>query len=637
MCGICGKVTFGEAREDTYDLIREMTSALDHRGPDDSGHFEFISKTFSLFFGHTRLSVIDLSQSGHQPMQTLDGRYTLIYNGELYNYHELKTELKREGVEFTGTSDSEVLLHLFAREKLAALPKLNGMFSFALYDSEEKSVYIARDRFGIKPLYYYKDVGKFVFASELGSLLKDKSIKRELDYEALYHYLSFNFIPAPNTIFQNIKKLEPGHYLKLTGNRLEVERWYDVRETKMLGEMLSLDDAKKDLRAIMEDSVKKRLIADVPVGAFLSGGIDSSIVVALAAKHATKPLETFSIGYKDEGMYDETAYAKKVAQLYDTEHNEIKLGHADILDALPGVLDAFDEPFADSSAIVQNMVCKAAGRRLTVALSGDGADEVFAGYRKYLGEYYQRFYLMFPGVVRKLLIEPLMKAMPDSKDSAFLEQMRRAKKFVSKVNASPSKRHFGWMEIFSRDQLEKLMTHFNERLSSHPLRMVSELYDGKLDDRINAMLYVDQNIVLPYDMLTKVDMMSMKNSLEVRVPFLDHRLVELSYFMRGTLKLNRNKRKFVLIEAFKDLLPESVLKRGKQGFEVPIGKWFKKELKDTFFDIVNKKDIEADGIFNYSFIEKLYSDHLNLRVDNSMRLYNIFAFMWWRKKSGISF
>ncbi|MDY7033016.1 MAG: asparagine synthase (glutamine-hydrolyzing) [Thermodesulfobacteriota bacterium] len=664
MCGICGSIHFKKRNKPVDgELLRNMTSALRHRGPDDSGmvflssnancdpfimngvngdrEFQGMNGDYNIGLGHQRLSIIDLSPFGRQPMSNEDYTIWITYNGEIYNYKALRSELKARGHEFKSNSDTEVIIHLYEQEGIEGIDKLNGMFAFGLWDGNNERLFLARDRLGIKPLVYYVDNRRILFASEIKSILQDPSVPKEIDWAALDLYLTFNYIPAPWTIFKGIKKLEPGYYLVMERETLRIEKYWDVphahSEKNGKDETTDNDIAyyKKRLFSLIEESVKMRMISDVPLGAFLSGGIDSSIIVGLMAKNSSQPIKTFSIGYQDLELFDETKYAREVAQLNHTEHYEFKLTYKDILDVFPTVLSSFDEPFADSSAVPTFLVSKETRELVTVALAGDGSDELFAGYRMYLGEYFRRYYLFLPSFLRNRVIEPFFNALPDSRDSQVLEYVRRGKKFLEGVNKSLVERLFSWSEIFPQDERARLLETVvrTEKLCLN--RGESLIEKGLLhftEDDLNKMLYMDMKHSLPGDMLNKVDWMSMKNSLEVRVPFLDHRVVNTSFEMAGNLKLRGRRRKYILMETFRDILPKSLHNRPKWGFEMPIGRWLKGELKFLIDDYLSKERIYRQGIFNSMEIERLKQELFLKRSDTSWKLWNLIVFQHWHER-----
>jgi asparagine synthase (glutamine-hydrolysing) len=632
MCGICGKFDL-QGQDLREDLLREMCRSFAYRGPDD----EDIMVSPPIGLGHRRLSIIDLTSAARQPMSNEQGDIWICFNGEIYNFQELASSLHVRGHRFKSRSDFEPIIHLYEEEGIACLNHLNGMFAFGLWDGRCERLWLVRDRLGIKPLVYYWDGRRFLFGSEIKALLCDPEVSREIDPEALDLYLTLNYIPAPWTIFKNIRKLLPGHYLLFEKGSLTAQQYWDVPAPEQTTEETSQQEGttqENRLRALLEESVKRRLISDVPLGAFLSGGIDSSIVVGLMARNTSRPVETFSIGYKDLPSFDETHYAREVAKFNRTQHHEFRLGYKDILEAFPKVLENADEPFADSSAVPTYIVSRETRNHVTVALSGDGGDELFAGYRMYLGEYWSGCYGRIPSFVRNGLISPLVNALPDARDKPGLEKIRRAKKFLRGMSNTFTDRFCGWRQVFPYPLRNRLLRQApDQNLYLNLVRQWVE--DHKTDfggDRINLMLYLDMKGLLPGDMLTKVDRMSMANSLEVRVPFLDYTVVEYIFRVSGATKLGPTGGKRILLEAFKELLPPSLHKRPKWGFEMPIGAWLRKELRFLIDDYLQKDLIRKQDIFHYGPIEELITDHMTGRRDTSWELWNLIVFQHWYKR-----
>lgn len=641
MCGICGIVR-NDGNPVSEELLEKMCRAFSYRGPDDSGTHIYNSsqengKAMSVGLGHQRLSIIDLSELAHQPMLNEDGSICLTYNGEIYNFKSLRMELEEKGHFFKSQSDTEVILHLYEETGTDAVKKLNGMFSFGLWDDNTKSLWLCRDRIGIKPLVYYWDGRHFAFASEIKSLLCDPRIRKELDYDSLQLYLTFSYIPAPWTIFKNIRKLEPGHSLVIADGRISVWKYWDLPKSGAPSQYKF--DLKTDfegycasLRQTLSDAVKARMVADVPLGAFLSGGIDSSVIVALMAMQSSEPIKTFSIGFKDDPFYDETRFAEKVARKYQTDHREFKLTYRDMIEVLPGVLETFDEPFSDSSAIPTYIVSRETRQHVTVALSGDGGDELFGGYRSYLGEYFYAYYSRVPSLLRENLFEKIILSLPDSREKRWLEYVRRIKKFIKGSKGDFIQRSLALKEIFPPDFRKKLLGTENNDGQDVAMGRTRQLLDGYDFDRINSLLYTDLKDSLPGDMLTKVDWMSMKNSLEVRVPFLDHRVVELAFRLDGFAKLRWGKTKYVLKKTFKDLLPKSVLRRSKAGFEIPISRWLRNDLSHLIDRYLARDRIEDQQLFDYATVEFLVRSLMQRRTDTSWMLWNLIVFQYWHEK-----
>ena len=631
MCGICGKYDLS-GKEVSPDLLKTMAGSIAYRGPDDEGYFS----SGPLGLGHRRLSIIDLSPAGRQPMSNEDGTIRLVFNGEIYDFENLRQRLLSRGHELKSRTDCETIVHLYEEEGLDCLRHLNGMFAFALWDEPRKRLWLARDRLGVKPVVYSWNGRTLIFASEIKAVLCDPDVSREIDPEALDLYLALNYIPAPWTIFRGIRKLLPGHFLLLEKDTLSTQQYWDVTGREGQEELPrdDINENRKRLRALLEESVKRRLIADVPLGAFLSGGVDSSIIVALMSRNSARPVKTFSIGYKDLPSFDETAYAREAAAFNGTEHHEFKLGHRDILDAFPKVLESLDEPFADSSAVPTYIVSRETRNHVAVALSGDGGDELFAGYRMYLGEYWSRYYAWIPNFLRQEVIAPLVQALPDSRDRPYLEKIRRVKKFLQGMSLSFPARFCGWREIFPFSLRRRLLRDpLPGNLCLGLVRdSAARSPQAFRQDPINLMLYLDVKGLLPGDMLTKVDRMSMVNSLEVRVPFLDYNLVEFAFTLSGNTKLKASGGKQILLSAFEDLLPPSIKKRPKWGFEMPIGAWLRKELHFLINECLEQTRIENQGLFNHEVIRELTADHMNERRDTSWLLWNLIVFQHWYER-----
>jgi asparagine synthase (glutamine-hydrolysing) len=571
-------------------------------------------------------------------MSNEDGTIWLTFNGEIYNFREIKSELRKKGHIFRSDTDTEVLIHLYEEEGLESVQRINGMFAFALWDEKLHRLWVCRDRVGIKPLVYFWDGQHFVFASEIKALLNDPIISKEIDYDALLLYLAFNYVPPPFTMFKDVQKLKPGEYLILENNELNRKRYWDAPQitdtvTSNIDGAAHAQVYKEKLFHCLENAVVNRMIADVPLGAFLSGGIDSSIIVALMARHSSKPVKTFSIGFKDADLFDETDYAREVARLNHTEHYEFKLTHRDLMEVFVNTLSAFDEPFADSSAIPTYIISRETREHVTVALSGDGGDELFAGYRSYLGEYWYSRYMLLPGIIRESVFEKLIKTLPDSRDNKLLEYIRRLKKFIKGTKGSFPERLLALKEVFPKEIRNSVVISNQKKESLDPgdpaLKWVIDLLNSFSGDRINTMLYSDFKDSLPGDMLTKVDWMSMKNSLEVRVPFLDHRVVELAFQIPGPLKLHKGKTKYILKETFKELLPPSLIQRSKAGFEVPISIWLKNDLKHLIDNYLSEHRIRDQKIFDYDIINNLVNNHFKNKTDTSWMIWNLIVFQYW--------
>lgn len=631
MCGITGIFAFNLVGKFNKIHTAAATQALASRGPDY--HNVYLDDWVGL--GHRRLSIIDTSAIAHQPMWDESKRYGIIFNGEIFNYRELKQELEAKGISFFSQSDTEVLLKLFILEKEKCLNKLNGFFAFCIYDKQEQSFFIARDRYGIKPLLYLHDEHKFLFASEMKAIIQ-YGIEKDLDYSSLFTYLQLNYIPAPQTIFCKVKKLLPGHYLTIVKGQLSMHRYYAIPydSVKANSNAISYEAAKQKLKDLLEASVKRRLVADVPLGTFLSGGIDSSVITGLAAKHKSN-LHTFSIGFKDEKFFDETEYARLVANHFKTEHTVFSLTNVNLYEHVHAILDYLDEPFADSSAINVYILSRETRKHATVALSGDGADELLAGYNKH--EAFHR--VLHKGWKKNLVsaLHPLWKVMPQSRSNPWANKARQLARFAEGMKLSSQERYWRWagfvdektaLSLFSEKSRAGLLMEDYSTTKSELLKSIPE------HESINDILYTDMGMVLSNDMLTKVDLMSMANSLEVRVPFLDYEVVNFLFSLPVEFKINSGIRKRILQDSFQDILPQQLYNRPKKGFEVPLLKWFRKEMKSLIADdLLSKKFIEEQGIFNYPEIEKLTRQLFSSSPgDVHARIWGLIVFQhWWKK------
>lgn len=599
MCGIVGIIS-PKINEQESICLAKAVKALSKRGPDYCA-----TKTFNTIgLGHARLSILDTSSESNQPFEDSSGRYIIVFNGEIYNYKSLKAELISKGSKFRTSGDTEVLLEAYKVFGSSFLNKLNGFFAFAIYDKEEKKTLIARDRFGIKPLLIYQKDNTVLFGSEMKALLSFP-ISKELDNSSIYTYLQLNYIPEPHSIFKDVKKLEPGHYLIIDENlNITKTPFYQLNYPSDENySTLSYNKAQDKFISLLEQSVNDRLVSDVPIGTFLSGGIDSSLVTALAARN-TKNLSTFSIGFKDEPLFDETHYALLVAKKYNTNHHVYSLDKQDLLSSLYETLDYIDEPFADSSALAVNALCKRTKNEVTVALSGDGADEMFAGYNKHMGEYLQRSKGIKQNIVKGLY--PIWENLPKSRNSKFGNIIRKFNKFAQGSKLSEGERYWLWASLMNEETASNLMTKsptpeiYQHRKSNH-----LNFFKGDKSD-FNDVLATDMKLVLLSDMLRKVDLMSMANSLEVRTPFLDHKLVNFAFKLHSNYKIDSSQKKKIVQDAGRSLLPEELYNRPKQGFEVPLLHWFKTDLSNLINeDLLSDSFIKEQNVFNLQAIKQL--------------------------------
>ncbi len=633
MCGITGIFAFNLVGKFNLINVTAATQALSKRGPDhqDIYHDNFVG------LGHRRLSIIDTSRAADQPMWDESKRYCIVFNGEIFNFLELKKELESKGHSFRTHSDTEVLLKLLILEGITCLHKLNGFFAFSLYDRETQTFLLARDRYGVKPLLYLHDEDKFIFASEMKSILA-YGIEKELDYTSLQTYLQLNYIPAPRTIFKKVHKLLPGHFMKVKNKECSTRSYYTIPYSGAANNEQSstnYEESKEKLKSLLEASVQRRLVSDVPLGAFLSGGIDSSVITGLASKHKSD-LHTFSIGFREEKFFDETEYARLVASHFKTTHTVFSLTNDDLYQHVNSILDYIDEPFADSSAINVYILSKETRKHATVALSGDGADELLGGYNKHAA--FQR--LLNPGWKENLVTSllPLWKSLPKSRSNPLSNKVRQLQRFAEGAKLSSSERYWRWAGFTDEAGASALL---NEHSKTQLVQDEYHQFKAALlktipsHESMNDILLTDTQLVLPNDMLTKVDLMSMANGLEVRTPFLDFEVVNFIFSLPSDYKINSALHKRVLQDAFREMLPAKLYNRPKKGFEVPLLKWFRKEMKSMINDdLLSEKFVSEQGIFNYSEIQKLKQKLFSSNPEDvHARIWGLIVFQWWWRNS----
>lgn len=633
MCGITGYYALQQAAVGNFSKVKQSTDKLSLRGP-DCGNVE-ITSTVAL--GHRRLSIIDTSHAADQPMKDASGRYLLVFNGEIYNFKELSQSYLQAVWQRVGRpilqSDTEVLLYLLIEYGEQCLAWLSGFFAFAFYDKETNELLVARDRYGKKPLLYYADENGVAFSSEMKSLL-EWGIPKELNPLALHQYLQLNYLPPSQSIFKGVKKLAPAHFLKVNKQGIqECRPYYQLTINPSQYGKFTYDQAKELLVEKMDAAVQKRMIADVPLGAFLSGGIDSSVVVALASKY-TSQLNTFSIGYKNNPFFDETHYAQLVAKKYKTHHTVFSLSNENFLEHLYSVLDYIDEPFADSSALPVYILSHHTRKHITVALSGDGGDEVFAGYNKHGAEWRTRQHSMMNTLVKAGA--PIWKRMPQGRNHKLTNLFRQLNRFAEGAQLSPKERYWRWASINNVTTVDQLLSDsFKTSLSHQALQQEKDKLLAAIEgDDFNEVLLADMQLVLPGDMLMKVDMMSMANSLEIRSPFLDADVVDFAFSLPHQYKIDARLKKKIVQEAFRPMLPEAIFNRPKHGFEIPLIDWFRNELWSVINDDLLHSDfIKAQQIFNPDAIEKLKKQlHSNNPGDSTATIWALIVFQYWWKK-----
>src|SRR5881392_701789 len=576
-----------------------------------------------------RLKIIDLA-TGHRPMAGEEGRVWIVFNGEIYNYLELRETLAARGHTFTTHSDTEVIVHGYEDRGLASLDDLEGMFAFAIWDAPAPTLVLARDRLGIKPLYYAVLPDQIVFASELRALVEHPAVERTLDLTALSRYLAHEYVPAPHSIFRGVRKLPAGHWLSYTDGRLKVEPYWDVQFGRPgpVGEA----EAVAALRATLEASVRQHLVSDVPLGVFLSGGIDSSTVAAFAARHASGRLKTFSIGFEDPS-FDESAHARRVARALDTDHHEEILSPRAAVDLVGRLPDLLDEPLGDASLLPTYLLSRFTRRSVTVALSGDGGDELFAGYPTYQAHRAARAFEVVPRWVRQRLLRPAIERLPVSLDDLSLDF--RLKTFMKGMDFAPVERHAAWLGSFTPAEQRALFTpDALARMEVAPSYAAfhETLAHAPSASGLERMLYLDLKGYLGEGVLAKADRTSMACSLEVRVPLLDRRVVELAASLPMRLKLRGFTTKYVLKRALSGVLPREVLERRKKGFGVPLGRWFRAELAPLLRDACARDVVCRAGLFRPEAVERLIGEHAAGRRDHRKKLYTLLAFQLWASR-----
>ncbi len=632
MCGIAGSYFF-QKKQISVKAFENALNNMSKRGPDAAGIFE----DDKVQLGHRRLSIIDTSSGANQPLFDDSKNYVLVFNGEIFNYEELKkTKLEKYRHLFKTHSDSEVLLYLLIAYGTGCLPWLSGFFAFAFYDMKDHSLIIARDRYGKKPLVIFQDEEKMIFASELKAILPLMP-EKEINTASVSLYFQYNYLPPEQSILKKVRKLKPGTCLSIKNNVVEEKCYYQLEIKPQLYDRFSYDTACNELVHLMSKSVEERMISDVPLGAFLSGGIDSSVVVALASQY-TKKLNTFSIGYKDNPVFDETKYANLVAKKYNTDHEVFYLEEKDYKEEIYSILDYLDEPFADSSCIPTYILCKKTRQYVTVALSGDGGDEVFAGYNKHKAEYMIRKNKMM-GLIAHYG-SPLWNILPQNKNTRTGNYIRQIVKLSEGAGLSKGARHIRWSSILSTQNVQSLFSEdFRQKIQQNEAERINAGYAGMIQtEDFNEVLLTDMNLVLPGDMLHKVDMMSMANSLEVRSPFLDRQVVDFAFGLPAHFKIDDQLKKKIVQDAFRNYLPPELYNRPKQGFEIPLLEWFRNDLNDYIFNVLLEKNfIEEQNIFSYARIDELRQKlHSNNPGYVQATIWALIVFQHWYKKYYLS-
>ncbi|MBU1864517.1 MAG: asparagine synthase (glutamine-hydrolyzing), partial [Candidatus Omnitrophica bacterium] len=626
MCGLCGFTDNRKDLNNSSDILVKMTRVLQHRGPDAEGFYH----SDTMHFGHRRLRIIDL-QTGDQPIFNEDKSLVLVFNGEIYNFKELKDELVKKGHVFHTHSDTEVIIHLYEEKGEDCVRVLNGMFAFAIWDSKSKELFLARDRFGQKPLFYTVCGNDIFFASELKSLIMHPIVRCEIDNLSLAQYLAYEYIPTPRTIYKDIFKLSAGHYLLYKNGSISIRQYWDYYDSQQEHCHLSQPKIMEKLVALLSKAVSRRLMSDVPLGIFLSGGIDSSAIAALAVRHSSQKIKTFSITF-DNPSFDESKYARRVSSFLGTEHFEKKFSVNELFRTIEENLGTLDEPFADSSFLPTSLLSKLAREHVTVALGGDGADELFCGYPTFQAHKLAEIYKFVPHIVHKNCFIPIAKRLPVDLNNISIDY--RVKQFLNGAKQRMEIRHQYWLGAFSPEEQVDLFTHaLTGEISQQKLHEPNVRYwrQQRGADKMNALSYLYIKTYLQDDILTKVDRASMLHSLEVRSPFLDVEFAQFVSQLPGKFKIRGFTRKYILRKALHNILPKEIINRSKKGFGIPIAYWFRNELKGAIKDHSFSKNLESIGM-RKDVVNTIVEQHLSGKKDNRKKLWALFVLDNWLKK-----
>jgi len=623
MCGICGKL-YLDGRQASQSQIDSMTDVMSHRGPDGRGTFV----EGGIAFGHRRLSIIDLSPLGAQPMMNEDGSVAVIFNGEIYNYLDLREDLRKAGHLFRSSSDTEVIVHAYEEYGPSFTTRLNGMFAIAVWDRKKKELTITRDRLGIKPLYYHLGDGFISFASEIKSILEDPDVPRSVDMQSLSNFLTLHYVPGPRTMFGNITKLQPGHTMVVKNGSVKIDRFWELKKDESLANFIrGADNASLSahLYSALRESVKKRMQSDVPVGALLSGGLDSSAILGIMTELSGGPVPSFTVGYSSSGndSVSEFKWSRKVAKHFQSDYSEAVVTADDILGFLPRAVWHQDEPIGEPASIPLYFVSKLAkDSGVTVLLTGEGSDEIFAGYNRHWGETLAGYYRLVPGLLRDTLIDRLIQMIPRA---ALLKKGHRSMSIPDFRD-----RYMSWHTVFTEDVKREL-------LKQNSLRdTFTDVYQKLLPgtrglNNLDKILLFDLNVWLPDDLLMKKDKMGMATSIEARVPFLDYTFVELAFQIPSNLKVKRLETKYILKKALEGLLPKEVIYRKKEGFPTPISHWIRSELKDFTLDLLCSEGALGHGLFDKALVRRIVDAHMSGREDNNRMIFPLINFEVWHR------
>jgi asparagine synthase (glutamine-hydrolysing) len=627
MCGIYGVLELRQGHRPEPDVLSSMGQIMIHRGPNDHGYYY----GDGIAVGMRRLSIIDV-EGGHQPIANEDGTIWVICNGEIYNFKELRAELEERGHVFQCDSDTEVIVHLYEEQGLDLFKRLRGMFAIALWDAARSRLILARDRLGKKPLYVCREPHRILFASEIKSILEVCQIPRTLNPEALREYLALGYVPAPWTLFERIEKLLPGHYMVVEKGRIRDQQYWDVPAGPI--ETHSEEEWVERVRDKLLESIRVRLVSDVPLGAFLSGGIDSSAIVAAMARMTDQPVNTYSIGFEGkDSFYNELPYARIVANAFATNHHEI-IVRPDIAELLPKLIWHMDEPIADSAFVTTYLVAKLAAQTVTVILSGVGGDELFGGYRRYLGSNLARYYKWLPEIVRQKWLPDLIRALPQDRHSNIKNYLRYADAFVKSAELNPAARYMTYVTLFSSDIQQSLLRGDLNREAPRRNDVTSEIMNRYFTPAfgmtgLNQLIYADLKTSLADDLLALTDKMTMAASIECRAPFVDHELVELAASLPDSFKVRGFTMKYLLKKVVKPWLPPEILHRKKRGFGAPMGAWLRNDLGVLIKDVLSEDQVRKRGLFRWSPIKEMVAKHNTQKYDYTDQLLALINLELW--------
>jgi len=635
MCGICGKISLGASSDVSENLIRRMCGVLKHRGPDDEGVYIYPSpypsprrgEGIKVGLGHRRLSIIDLSRAGHQPMTNEDETIRIVLNGEIYNFLDLKADLEKKGHKFRSHTDTEVILHLYEERGVDCIKALRGMFAFAIWDEKKEILFLARDRIGKKPLFYSYKNDTLMFASELRALLQNTEISRDIGLASIDDFLNYQYIPAPFTVFKAVMKLPPAHFLKWEKGEIKIERYWEIKYTDKL--KLKEEEYCEAILDLLKECTKIRLISDVPLGAFLSGGVDSSAIVAMMAQLMDRPVKTFSIGFERES-FNETPYSRVIAERFGTEHREFII-KPNALEVLPELISHFGEPYGDSSAIPTYYLAKMTRQDVTVALNGDAGDESFGGYERYIANKLIQRYQKPVSVFTKLFGK-VINNIPETTNKK--DTVNRLKRFLNSAGSDENAGYAGLMAIFNERERKGLYSdHIRHEIETnrHKNIISDNLKNSDTADLIDSMLFTDLMTYMPGDLLPKVDITSMANSLEARSPFLDHKFLEFTARIPSGLKIKGFTTKYILRKALKKILPVNILKREKMGFGVPVGEWLKNDLKAYAYEVLLDSKSAKRGYFKTEKVRELLDNHMAEKINNGGKIWVLLNLELWHR------